>query len=70
MIDIQFNEWSCEIKVVDQEGTQHLLNLNQLYEKIEPEKSSWRFSEKRISITLKKWLETKWLTLLKGADKK
>ena len=70
MVDVSFDEYQCDIKVVDETGTQHVLSLGKLYEKIEPAKSSWRFSEgKRISVTFKKWLETKWLTLLKDGSK-
>ena len=71
MVDVQFEEYKCNVKVVDEAGTQHVLNLFKLYEKIEVDKSLFKFSEKRISITLKKWLETKWSELIKGkADKK
>ena len=71
MIDVAFNEWTVDVTVKDADGTLHILALNKLSEKIEIEKSTWRFSEgKRISLTLKKWLETKWNTLLKGGDKK
>ena len=65
MVDVQFTEWTCEVNVVDAEGTTHILKLGKLHEKIEAEKSKFRFSEgKRISVTLKKWLETKWDKLL------
>ena len=66
MVDVQFEEYGCNIRVVDEAGTENVLNLFKLYEKIEPEKSSWRHSEKRITITFTKWLETKWSSLLKG----
>ena len=69
MIDIQFGEWDCDIKVVDEAGTHHVLNLSKLNEKIIVDKSSWRYSDKRISVTLKKWLETSWTDLVKGAKK-
>ena len=66
MIEVKFEEYSCDLRVVDEAGTEHILPLSKLNEKIEPESSTWRFSEgKRISITLKKWLETKWVNLLK-----
>ena len=65
MVDVKFGEWQVDVTVVDAEGTTHLLCLKKLHEKIEVDKSSWRFSEgKRISLTLKKWLETKWDKLL------
>ena len=70
MIEVQFDEWTCDIKVVDEAGTHHVLNLSKLSEKITPDKSSWRWSDKKISITLKKWLETSWTELVKGAKKK
>ena len=64
MVNVSFTEFQVDIKITDSEGTQHVLPLQKLYEKIEPENSSFRFTEgKRITITLKKWLETKWLTL-------
>ena len=70
MVDVQFGEYSCTIKVVDETGSHHLLSLDKLNEKIEPEKSTWRFSEgKRISVTFKKWLETSWSKLLKEPKK-
>ncbi len=71
MIDISFSEYACEIKVVDENGMTHILTLQKLYEKIEPDDCKWRFSEgKRISVTFKKWLETKWKTLLKERSEK
>ena len=65
MVDVSFEEYICNIKIVDEEGTNHVLLLSKLYEKIEPENSTFRVSEgKRITVTFKKWLETKWNTLL------
>ena len=65
MVDVTFEEYVCDIKVVDEEGTKHVLNLSKLFEKIEPENSTFRVSEgKRITVTFKKWLETKWSYLL------
>ena len=65
MVDVTFEEYVCDIKVVDEEGTKHVLNLSKLFEKIEPENSTFRVSEgKRITVTFKKWLETKWSNLL------
>lgn len=70
MIEVAFDEWRIDVRVVDADGTTHLLSLNKLSEKIEVDKSSWRFSEgKRISLTLKKWLETSWKTLVKTPAK-
>ena len=66
MVEVQFEEYVVDIKIVDENGTEHILQLSKLYEKIEEADSIWKFSEKRISITLKKWLETKWTTLLKA----
>lgn len=67
MVDVQFEEYKCLITITDETGTQHVLNLSKLYEKIEVDKSKWRFSEnKRISVTFHKWLETKWTELIKG----
>ena len=66
MVDIKFEEYSCDVKIVDEAGTEHVLPLSKLYEKIEEADSVWKYSEKRISITLKKWLETKWNSLLKA----
>ena len=65
MIDIQFNAFSVDVRIVEADGTENILNIKPLYEKIETENCSWRYSEKKISITLKKWLETSWLTLTK-----
>ena len=69
MIDVEFGEYLCDIKVVDEAGTHHVLNLNNLHEKVVADKSSWRYSDKKISITLKKWLETSWTELVKGNKK-
>jgi len=70
MVKVDFEEYKCGITVCDEAGTQHVLSLFKLYEKIEVDKSLWKFTEKRISITLKKWLETKWSELIKGKGKK
>ena len=69
MVDVKFDEYLVDIKVIEEDGTTHVLNLSKLHEKIMPEKSSFRHSEKRISITLKKWLETSWTELIKGSNK-
>jgi len=69
MVDVQFEEYKCLVTVMDEAGTQHVLTLSKLHEKIEVDKSLWKFSEKRISITLKKWLETSWSELIKGSKK-
>ena len=69
MVDVNFEEYKCGVKVVDEAGTEHILTLSKLHEKIEVDKSLWKFSEKRISITLKKWLETSWSELIKGTKK-
>ena len=70
-VEVAFEEWSIKVNVTDADGALHVLDLKKLCEKIEVDKSTWRFSEgKRISVTLKKWLETKWTSLLKGGDKK
>ena len=70
MVEVAFDEWRVDVTVVDADGTKHLLTLNKLTEKIEIDKSTWRFSEgKRISLTLKKWLETSWKTLIKAPPK-
>ena len=70
MVNVDFTEYTCGIEVIDESGTKHILTLSKLFEKIEVDKSLWKFTEKRISITLKKWLETKWTELLKGKGKK
>lgn len=66
MVDISFDEFKVDITVVDENGLNNILELAPLYEKIEVDKSSWRINEKRITISLKKWLETKWYKLMKG----
>ena len=70
MVDVKFEDYKCEIKVTDEDGTLHLLSLYKLHEKIIPDKCSFRHSEKRISITFKKWLETAWTDLIKGKPSK
>ena len=72
MIDVQFEEYQCDVKITDEEGKVHTLNLNKLLEKIEPQNSTWRFSasSNRITISLKKWLETAWTDLTRAAPKK
>ena len=69
MVEVKFEDYVVDIKVVDEDGTQHVLNLSKLHEKIMPDKCSFRHSDKRISITLKKWLETSWSELIKGSNK-
>ena len=66
MVEVKFEEYSVDVRVVDEAGMEHILPLSKLFEKIEEADSTWRWSEKRISITLKKWLETKWTALLKA----
>ena len=66
MMDIQFKETQLQIKVIDEEGQVHFLNFNKLYEKIEPEKSTFRMRSNKIIITLHKWLETKWKELTRA----
>ena len=68
MVDIKIEEFKVEVLVVDETGLNNVLELTPLYEKVEVDRSSWRINEKRITITLKKWLETKWYTLLKGGN--
>ena len=65
-MDIQFKETQLQIKVIDEEGQVHFLNFNKLYEKIEPEKSTFRMRSNKIIITLHKWLETKWKELTRA----
>lgn len=66
MVTIKFEEYKIDILIVDEAGVNHLLDLQPLYEKIEVDKSSWKISEKRITIILKKWIDTKWFKLMKG----
>ena len=66
MLDIKFQEKSVDIKLVDEEGQIYFLNFPKLYEKIEPEKSSFRLRSNKIVITLHKWLETKWKELIRA----
>ena len=63
MVDVKFMDTSLQIRVIDEEGQVYFLNFNKLYEKIEPEKSSFRLRSNKIIITLHKWLETKWKEL-------
>ena len=44
MIEVDFKDFVCNVKIVDELGAQHVLNLSKLHEKIEPEKSTWRYS--------------------------
>lgn len=68
MVEIKFEEFKVDILVVDETGLNNILELSPLYEKVEVDRCSWRINEKRITITLKKWLETKWYTLTKGGN--
>ena len=74
MISVNYDEYECNISVVDEEDNTHVLNLYKLYEKIEPPKCSMRYSAKRFTVTLHKWLETSWKELTrvpsKGEQKK
>ena len=65
MVTISIKEYKTDILVVDETGLNHILDLSPLYEKVEVDKSSWRINEKRITIVLKKWLDTKWFKLIK-----
>ena len=65
MVNIAIEEYKVDILIVDENGLNHILDLSPLYEKVELDKSSWRINEKRITIILKKWLETKWFKLIK-----
>ena len=67
MVDVQFEEYLCDIKITDEEGTVNILNLYKLTEKIEPQNCSVRVRPNRITITLKKWLETAWTELTRAA---
>ena len=66
MVDIKIEEYKVDITIVDETGLNNILEIAPLYEKVEIEKSSWRINDKRITISLKKWLETKWYKLQKG----
>ena len=68
MVNVEFEEYKCVIKITDEDNTLHLLSLDKLHEKVLPDKCVWKHSEKRISITFKKWLETEWTKLLKEAN--
>ena len=67
MVDVKFEEYLCDIRVTDEEGTVNVLNLYKLTEKIEPQNCSVRVRPNRITITLKKWLETAWTELTRKA---
>ena len=69
MVSVNFEEYECNVEVVDEEGITNVLQLYKLYEKIEPERSSWRWSNKRITITIHKWLETSWKELTRAPGK-
>ena len=66
MVEIKFEENKVNILIVDEKGLNNVLELSPLYENIEVGKSSWKISEKRITIILKKWIDTKWFKLIKG----
>ena len=67
MTDVKFGEYSLNILVVDQNGVNNILDFAPLNEKVEVEKCTWRINEKRITIALKKWLDTKWYSLVKSS---
>ena len=69
-VSVNFEDYLCDIKVTDEEGNINVLNLYKLQEKIEPQNSSVRFRPNRITITMKKWLETSWSQLIRPATKK
>ena len=70
MVDVQFEEYLCDIKITDEEGTVNVLNLYKLNEKIEPQNCMFRVRSNRVTITLKKWLETSWSQLTRPANAK
>jgi len=41
------------------------MKLFRTYEKIEPANCTWRFKPNRITIIMKKWLETSWKELIR-----
>ena len=47
-----------------------MLRLEKLYEKIEVDGSTWRFKPNRITIIMKKWLETSWKELVRKPEGK
>ena len=65
MIEVGFEEQSCNIKIVDEKCQSHFLNLVKLYEKIEPEKSTYRVRSNKLIVTLHKWLETQWREIIR-----
>ena len=69
MVSVNFEENECSVQVVDEEGTTHMLSLSKTYERIEPENSSWRFKPNRITIIMKKWLESSWKELTRAPGK-
>ena len=70
MVDVNFEDYLCDIKVTDEEGNINVLNLYKLQEKIEPQNCSMRFKPNRITIIMKKWLETAWSQLIRPANAK
>jgi len=70
MVSVEFEEYLCDVKVTDEEGNVHVRNFYKLSEKIEPENCSVRVRPNRITITLKKWLETSWTELTRAAPQK
>ena len=68
MCEIKISEYQIDILVVDETGLNNILVLHPLNEKVELDKSSWRINDKRITISCKKWLETKWFNLVKTGE--
>jgi hypothetical protein len=65
MITVDFKMYQFELKVVDKDNITHVLLVSPLWEHINAEKSIWKFSEKRISLTLRKLKDEPWTDLMK-----
>ena len=63
MVDLQVEETSLNINIVDEESNTYQFTVKKLYDKIEPEKCKVIVSKDKIKVYLQKWIETKWREL-------
>ena len=67
---MNFQEQALTVEMVDEKGNTHRLQLPNLHDKIEPEKSKWNIRNEKVVIRMHKWIDTKWRELTGKPTKK
>ena len=62
-VEVNFQEQALTVEMVDGKGNMHRLQLPNLHDKIEPEKSKWNIRNEKVTIRMHKWIDTKWREL-------